>query len=175
MLLVKPTYWTDWNARSARLAFIEDIRAIVSPGKQLFSAPEFDLTDAKIFAYRLGREIARKPLLCASPDDYFLLRSDSTNVPGVETQVLASSTSDGVSLVAVIRKPFGRTRLHQVIVPVTHQWRPFMPNLAESTRSREEVLSKVTVIAPICSLFDSDLYRQAEAFLLIDMFTTLVL
>ena len=33
----------------------------------------------------------------------------------------------------------------------------------------------VTVIAPICSLFDSDLYRQAEAFLLIDMFTTLVL
>jgi 4-amino-4-deoxy-L-arabinose transferase-like glycosyltransferase len=104
MLLVKPTYWTDWNARDARLAFIEDIRAIVSPGKQLFSAPEFDPTDAMIFAYRLGREIARKPLLCASPDDYFLLRSDSTNVPGVETQVLASSKSDGVSLVAVIRK-----------------------------------------------------------------------
>ena len=66
MLLVKPTYWTDWNARSARLAFIEDIRAIVSPGKQLFSAPEFDPTDAMIFAYRLGREIARKPLLCAT-------------------------------------------------------------------------------------------------------------
>ena len=33
----------------------------------------------------------------------------------------------------------------------------------------------VTVIAPICSLFDSDLYMQAEAFLLIDMFTKLVL
>jgi 4-amino-4-deoxy-L-arabinose transferase-like glycosyltransferase len=104
MLLVKPTYWTDWNARNARLAFIEDIRAIVSPGKQLFSAPEFDPTDAMVIAYRLGREIARKPLICASPNDYFLLRSDSTNVPGVETQVRASSTSDGVSLVAVIRK-----------------------------------------------------------------------
>ena len=104
MLLVKPTYWTDWNARNARLAFIEDIRAIVSPGKQLFSAPEFDPTDAMIFAYRLRQEITRKPLLCGSPDDYFLLRSDSANVPGVETQVLASSTSDGVSLVAVIRK-----------------------------------------------------------------------
>ena len=33
----------------------------------------------------------------------------------------------------------------------------------------------VTVIAPIRPLFDSDLYRQAEAFLLIDMFTKLVL
>ena len=63
MLLVKPTYWTDWNARNARLAFIEDIRAIVSPGKRLLPAPEFDPTDAMIFAYRLGREIARKPLL----------------------------------------------------------------------------------------------------------------
>jgi 4-amino-4-deoxy-L-arabinose transferase-like glycosyltransferase len=104
MLLVKPTYWTDRHARNARLAFIEDIRAIVSPPKQLFSAPEVDPTDAMVIAYRLEREIARKPLICASPNDYFLLRSDSTNVPGVETQVLASSTSDEVSLVAVIRK-----------------------------------------------------------------------
>lgn len=43
-----------------------------------------------------------------------------------------------------------------------------MPNLAESTRYREEVLSKVTVIAQFSFPFiwtDSDLYMKAEAFL----------
>ena len=54
-----------------------------------------------------------------------------------------------------------------------------MPNLAESTRSREEVLSKVTIIAQFSFPFvwdnDYDLYMRAETFLLIDMFTTLVL
>jgi len=47
-----------------------------------------------------------------------------------------------------------------------------------SCRHRNSVFGAifvVTVIAPICSLFDSDLYMQAEAFFLIDMFTTLVL
>jgi 4-amino-4-deoxy-L-arabinose transferase-like glycosyltransferase len=88
MLLVKPTYWTNRKARNARLAFIEDIRPIVATRKQFFSAPELQITDTIVIAYRLGREIVRKPLICAVRDDYFLLRSGSTNIPGVETQVL---------------------------------------------------------------------------------------
>jgi hypothetical protein len=102
MLLVKPTYWTNRKARNARLAFIEDIRPIVATRKQFFSAPELQITDTIVIAYRLGREIVRKPLICAVRDDYFLLRSGSTNIPGVETQVLASSKSGGISLVTVI-------------------------------------------------------------------------
>ncbi len=101
MLLVTPTYWSNRNTRNARLAFIEDIRTIVATRKQLFSAPELQY-ETMVIAYRLGREIIRKPLICAVRDDYFFLRSGSTNIFRVETQVLASSKSDEISLVTVI-------------------------------------------------------------------------
>lgn len=101
MLSIPPTYWTNRKPRNTRLAFIENIRAIVSSRNQLFSASDFDTTDAMVIAYRLGREIARKPIICAVGDDYFLIQSNAANVPGVETQVLASSKTDRVSLVRV--------------------------------------------------------------------------
>ncbi len=123
MLLVPPTYWTNRAARNAKLAFIEEIRPIVATRKELFSEPKFQATDAMVIAYRLRREIARKPLICAVRDDYFLLRSDSTEVPGVETQVLASSNSRSNRSCesGFPRSSSSEPRLHQVVHLPVHQ------------------------------------------------------
>ncbi len=108
MLLAKPNFWTNRQVRNTRLAFVESVRATVSTSKQLFFAPDFDTTDAMVIAYRLRRQIPRKPLISAARNDYFLVGSDVTNVPPeIERQVLAFSKTDRISLVRVIAASAG--------------------------------------------------------------------
>jgi hypothetical protein len=115
MLLAKPNFWTDRQVRNTRLAFVESVRATVSTSKQLFFAPDFDTTDAMVIAYRLRRQIPRKPLISAARNDYFLVGSDVTNVPpGIEKQVLAFSKTDRISLVRVIAASAGFQNLSSI-------------------------------------------------------------
>jgi len=101
LMLVQPAFLRDAKLRNARLAFIKEIDAIVPKNRPLFAAPEFDSIDTIVLAYRLGREIDRKPITCAGRNDYFLLPLDPRDVAEVETQVLASSRIARVALVAV--------------------------------------------------------------------------
>lgn len=103
-MLVNPTIWKDTQLRKSRLAFIERIAAAVPSHRPLFAAPELRNTDRMIIAYRLGRKIDRKPMTSANENDYFLSPSESINLSGDRTEVLAVSAIDKIALVTIPSK-----------------------------------------------------------------------
>jgi len=101
LMLVNPKFFRDSKLRNARLAIIKEIDAIVPKNRSLFATPEFDNSDTVVIAYRLGREIDRKPITCAGRNDYFLLPLDVRDVADVKTRILAASKIAKIALVAV--------------------------------------------------------------------------
>jgi hypothetical protein len=85
----------------ARLAFIDKVGAKVPSGSPLFAVPALSGTDLIVIAYRLGREIDRKPITCAAHNDYFLSPVDSDLV-GAGAKFLAFSESYHVALISVL-------------------------------------------------------------------------
>jgi 4-amino-4-deoxy-L-arabinose transferase-like glycosyltransferase len=106
VMLVNHNVWRSAKSRRARLAFIEKISKIVPPQAALFADADFDNNNLIVVAYRMGREIERKTLICADRNDYFLLPLELEDQAEVEAQVLASSEIDQVSLVAVLSEKF---------------------------------------------------------------------
>jgi hypothetical protein len=92
--------WRDDHQLNARLAFEKRIRASVPAQARFFAVPMFDIDDVMVLASRLKRQIERKPLACAKPNDYFLLPSDKP--AAVEVRVLALMDRSQVALVRVI-------------------------------------------------------------------------
>jgi hypothetical protein len=94
--------WRGVNSRKVRLAFIERINAAIPDHAPLFATPEVDNTVLIVIAYRLGREIKRKPIACGKLNEYFLLSLNGANLAGFEPRVLISSETDKIALVTLL-------------------------------------------------------------------------
>ena len=94
--------WRGVKSKNARLAFIEKINATIPAHTPLFATPEVDNTALIVIAYRLRREINRKPIACGEPNDYFLSPLKGGNLAGFEPRVLVSSETDRIALVTLL-------------------------------------------------------------------------
>jgi 4-amino-4-deoxy-L-arabinose transferase-like glycosyltransferase len=102
LMTVNTEAWTRNPNWKDRLDIIETIHAELTPESRIFATPDFPPTDLIVIAYRLGREIDRKPIICAHPNDYFLSSFGSKDLADVDSQVLASSKTLNISFVAVV-------------------------------------------------------------------------
>jgi 4-amino-4-deoxy-L-arabinose transferase-like glycosyltransferase len=108
LILSNPMVWKRSVSYKPRLAFIDGIGGMVPPGTPLLAAPKLGESDLLIIAYRLQRTIARKPIACARPNEYFLSRLKPAGFDGGETRLLASSENDNVALAVVLAPPPGK-------------------------------------------------------------------
>jgi 4-amino-4-deoxy-L-arabinose transferase-like glycosyltransferase len=102
VMLVNHNVWRSAKSRRARLAFSEKVSKIVPPQAALFAAADFDNNNLIVMAYRLGRGLERKTLICADRKDYFLLPLELKDQAAVEVKIMASSEIDRVSLVTML-------------------------------------------------------------------------
>ena len=102
LILPNPMVWRRAGSYKATVAFVEEIGAIVPTSSPLFAASKVRGSDLLIIAYRLQRTIARKPITCAGPNDYFLSPLKSPDLAGVQTRLLAASEDNNVALVTVL-------------------------------------------------------------------------
>lgn len=92
--------WRDYSQLNARLAFEKNLRALIPMEAPLFATRGLDVDEVMVLAYRLKREIDRRPLACAKRDDYFLALTD--NLAAGQAQVLALLDRSKVALVRVV-------------------------------------------------------------------------
>lgn len=92
--------WRDDSQLKARLAFEKNLRALIPMEAPLFATPGLDVDEVMVLAYRLKREIDRRPLACAKRDDYFLAPTDI--LAAGQAQVLALLDRSKVALVRVV-------------------------------------------------------------------------
>ena len=102
LMLVGRDVWRDLTLEKSRLAFANQVAAILPAHAPLFAAPELDNTDVTVIAYRLGREIRRKPLPCGDRNDYYLSPLDSAQRAGNESRALASSEKADIALITLL-------------------------------------------------------------------------
>lgn len=108
LILPNPMVWKRSVSYKPRLAFIDGIGGMVPPSTPLFAAPKLGESDLHIIAYRLQRTIARKPIACARPNEYFLSGLKPSDFDGVETRLLARSEKNNVVLAVVLAPPRGK-------------------------------------------------------------------
>jgi hypothetical protein len=104
-LLLSPPVWHHGEAREALVAraiFADQVSAILPAHAALFAAPELDNTDVTVIAYRLGREIRRKPIPCGDRNDYYLSPLNSAQRAGGQSLALASSEKADIALIALL-------------------------------------------------------------------------
>ena len=104
LMLMSRSYLKRSLVERARLAFINEVGAIVPAQASLFATPAFDNAEVFVIAYRLRRDINRKSLVCGERNEYFLAPFDLGQTP-VETRVLASSKMHDASLVTLPTTP----------------------------------------------------------------------
>ena len=92
--------WRDDSEIKARLAFEEKVRAEVAVEAPLFAASWLDDENLMVLAYRLEREIDRKPMACAKRNDYFLTLT-YTLVAG-QARVLALMDRSKIGLLRMV-------------------------------------------------------------------------
>ena len=108
LMLVNHNAWRDVKLRKSRLAFVEKTRSLVPSDKPLFATPELGITEIIVIAYRLRREIERKPVTSADHSDYFLAPIESIENISVATSSLVSSETDKIALVT---RPAGQSAI----------------------------------------------------------------
>jgi 4-amino-4-deoxy-L-arabinose transferase-like glycosyltransferase len=104
LMLVTRSFSKRLIVEKARLAFINEVGAIVPAQASLFATPAFDNSELFVIAYRLRRDINRKSLVCGERNEYFLAPFDLGQT-SVETRVLASSKMHDASLVTLPSAP----------------------------------------------------------------------
>lgn len=92
--------WRDDKHGNARLLFEKELRSKVAVDSPLFAVPGLDTEDVMVLAYRLKREIERRPIVCAKGNDYFLTATDA--LPVGESRVLATLGSTKTALVRIL-------------------------------------------------------------------------
>jgi hypothetical protein len=107
------------NAQAA-LAFADEIAATVPVHQSIFASPELHSTDLIVFAYRLGRQIDRKPVACVDGNGYFLMPVESLSLARFEMKVLAFSKINELALVSVLR-PQDASAKNQILRRVSCQ------------------------------------------------------
>jgi 4-amino-4-deoxy-L-arabinose transferase-like glycosyltransferase len=110
--------WLKDRQIKASLAFQKKLGAEVAADTVLFAAPGLDADDVMVLAYRLKREIDRRPFVCAKRNDYFLTAMGEAAVG--QAQVLASLDSSKIALVRVLdtRHPLDRAICQEQTTPV---------------------------------------------------------
>lgn len=106
LMLVNHNARRDVKLWRARVAFVEKIRTIVPSDRPLFATPELGITEIIVIAFRLGREIERKPVTSTDHNDYFLAPIESIEIIGVASSSLASLETDKIALVT---RPAGKS------------------------------------------------------------------
>jgi len=108
LILPNPMVWKRSISYKPRLAFIDGIGGMVPPTTPLFAAPKLGESELLIIAYRLQRTIARKPIACARPNEYFLSGLKPSDFNGAEIRRLAGSEKTNVALAIVLAPPQGK-------------------------------------------------------------------
>jgi 4-amino-4-deoxy-L-arabinose transferase-like glycosyltransferase len=108
LILPNPMIWKRSASYKTRLAFIDGIGAQVPPGTPLYAGPKLGESDLLIIAYRTRRTIARKPIACARPNEYFLSGMKPSDFDGVKIRRLAASEKNNVALAVVLAPPPGK-------------------------------------------------------------------
>ncbi len=78
------------------------INATIPVHTPLFATLEVDNNAVIVIAYRLGREINRKPIACGELNEYFLSPLKRGNLAGCEARVLFSPEIDKIALVTLL-------------------------------------------------------------------------
>ena len=102
LMFVSYGTWRDDSEIKARLAFEEKVRAEVAVEAPLFAASWLDDENLMVLAYRLEREIDRKPMACAKRNDYFLTLT-YTLVAG-QARVLALMDRSKIGLLRMVNE-----------------------------------------------------------------------
>jgi 4-amino-4-deoxy-L-arabinose transferase-like glycosyltransferase len=109
LMLMTRNVWKHSTVEKARLAFINNVGTIVPVNTPIFATPELNHEALIVIAYRLHREIERKPIACAESNEYFLAPFEIETETGQGSRVLASSKKADVSLVNL---PSARPGVH---------------------------------------------------------------
>jgi 4-amino-4-deoxy-L-arabinose transferase-like glycosyltransferase len=102
LILPNPTVWRHWVADKRILSFVAEVSAAAPRNGPLFADADLHNTDLIVMAYRLQRNILRKPIACAALNDYFLVPADSSDLAGTAMKIVASSESNRMALVRVL-------------------------------------------------------------------------
>lgn len=102
LMLVSRDVWRDLTLEKSRLAFADQVSAILPAHAALFAAPELDNTDVTVIAYHLGREIRHRPIPCGDRNDYYLSPLDSAQRAGDKSRALVSSEKADIVLIALL-------------------------------------------------------------------------
>jgi 4-amino-4-deoxy-L-arabinose transferase-like glycosyltransferase len=105
LMLAGRGIWKDEQVERTRLAFLNRLSAIVPAERSLFAAPDLGETELVVIAYRLGRDIERKPIACGVRNEYFLAPFVARESAPAEAHVIASSKMHNISLVELSEKP----------------------------------------------------------------------
>jgi len=92
--------WGEDPQLNARLAFEKKVKSLLTADAPLYAPPRFDIDDVMVLAYRLKRQIERKPLACARRNDNFLVPTDK--LAAGQARVLALMDGSQIGLVRVV-------------------------------------------------------------------------
>ncbi len=108
LVLPNPTVWKRQGSYQGILSFVKQLDSSVPATAALFAAPEVKNPVLIVIAYRLDRNILRKPMACAEANDYFLTPADAAGLSGAGRKVLAAAEKINVAL-SVALAPQGKT------------------------------------------------------------------
>jgi len=104
LMLADRDFWRDAEPRHARLAFLAKIRSTLPPRQPLAASPELDHSLLIVIAYRLRREIDRKPVASGSRNDFFIVPLDSPGYSKIAARFLAWSEMDRIGLLRLLSR-----------------------------------------------------------------------
>jgi 4-amino-4-deoxy-L-arabinose transferase-like glycosyltransferase len=105
LVLPNPMVWKRQLANKRPGIFAGQVAAAVPETGVLSAAGEMRNPDLIVVAYRLQRNILRKPLACAAAGDYFLVPRSALGASGVKADVLAAWEGNDTVLIRVLEVP----------------------------------------------------------------------
>jgi 4-amino-4-deoxy-L-arabinose transferase-like glycosyltransferase len=104
LMLADRDFWRDTNQRRARLAFVAKIGATLPPRQPLAASPELDKSLLIVIAYRLRREIERKPIATGARNEFFVVPLDSPAYSKIKARLLVWSEIDRIGLLRLLSR-----------------------------------------------------------------------
>jgi hypothetical protein len=100
LMVVSYGGWRNDRHGKARLAFEKKLISEIAADAPLFDKKEQDADNVMVMAYRLKRQIERRPIVCAKRNGYFLTATDP--LPVGQARVLATLGSSKIALVRIL-------------------------------------------------------------------------
>ena len=102
LILVNPTVWRHLRPNKDIIAFVETIRVTVPESSALFSTQSASNTEIITIAYRLNRNILRKPIACGQRGEFFLHSATFADSPPAGVKFDTVSKVGKIALVEVL-------------------------------------------------------------------------